>query len=145
MAFTYTLSKVKSEALHWVRWRIGATKETRSKVDDEEIDAALTGRGLTTTSDPASNFDLVHRAAADVCRAIAADLGYDSQIAITDVGPIKSNSAQFFLRLAKELEDAITQKRQLQLEGPSEEIDSVDYTIGDFGKDESEFVGDVVV
>lgn len=143
MTFTYTLAKVKSEALHWIRWRIGATKSDRSKVDDEEIEAALLGRGLTVTSAPADNFEAIHRAAADVCRAIAADLGYDSQIAITDVGPIKKNSAEFFLRLANALEKAISQQREIELAAPHEEIDSMDYTVSGFGEDESEYVGDI--
>ena len=139
MTFTYTLGKVKSEALHWVRWRVGDTSEKKLVADDEEIEAALIDNGLTLTSDPASNAIAIHNAAADVCRGIAARLGRDSKITIGDVGSVKSTAAQFYLRLAKELREEVATELE---DAPHEEIDSMDYRVTSVGEDLSEYVGD---
>ena len=139
MSFTYTLAKIKTEALHWVRWRVGDTSSTKSIADDEEIEAALIDNGLTLTSNPASNAIAIHNAAADVCRGIAARLGRDSKIAISDVGSVKSTAATFYLRLAKELREEVATELE---DAPHEEIDSMDYRITSVGEDLSEYVGD---
>jgi len=140
--FTYTASKAASQALHWVRWRIGATKADASPaVEDEEIGAALAGYGLSNTSDPLANRTAMHRAAAEVCRAIAAALGRQSTVAITAVGPVKSNAAEVFLRLAKELEAAVAATKSDQQE-PFEIVDSMDYDVTKYGEDRSQYVGE---
>ena len=144
MAFTYTASQAASRALDWIRMRVGATKSDGPvQIDDDEIAALLAGHSLTISSDPVANRRSVHRAAADVCRQIAANLGRQSGIALTQVGPIKNTSAEFFLKLAKELEAtvALTQANDLE---PHEEVDSVAYEINARGDDLSEYVGDTV-
>lgn len=142
MAFTYDAAKAATEALHWIRWRIGATKSDASPaVDDEEIKAALAGHALVATSSPVSNRTAVHRAAADACRSLAAGLGRQSGIALTQVGPVKVTAADFYLKLAAQLEATVAAVRADQLE-PSEQIDSVDYRISGTGIDQSEYVGD---
>ena len=122
-----------------MRWRVGDTSENKRLTEDEEIDAALIDNGLTLTSDPASNAIAIHNAAADVCRGIAARLGRDSKIAISDVGSVKSTAAQFFLTLAKDLRNEV--KTELE-DAPHEEIDSMDSNVDRFGRDLSQYVGD---
>lgn len=144
MAYSYTASLAASQALHWVRWRIGATKSDASPaVDDEEIAAGLAGHSLTSTSDPVANRTAVHRAAADICRSLAAGLGRQAGIALTAVGPVKNNAAEFFLKLAAQLEATVTATRADDM-APHEEIDSVDYRLSSHGGDMSEYVGDTL-
>jgi hypothetical protein len=142
VTFTYTLSKVKSEALHWLRWKVGDNRHEGYVIEDEELDAALLDHGLTATSDPQSNTTAVTQAAIDVCRAVAARLGRDSKITLTDVGPVKKNAAEFYLKLANQLEESLSVETTLAREGPHEEVDAIDYHVNRLGEDLSEYIGD---
>ncbi len=76
-------------------------------------------------------------------RAIAARLGKDSETTITEVGRVKNDAASFFLRLAKILDDEATPAQPEDFV-PTEEMDSLDYERDRFGRDKSEYVGDII-
>lgn len=148
MTFTYTLAAVKDEALHWVRWRVGDTLAAKSLAADEEIEAALLDQGLATTSDPQEHAERVRRAAAAVCYAIAAKLSRDAQLATDGIGTVKSTAAGEYRRRAEEL---LSEADQIARGGlgdaeqsrPHEEIDSAAWAISLYGRDTSEYVGDL--
>jgi hypothetical protein len=150
VAFTYTPAKVPTEALHWVRFKIGATKDDASpKLDDDEVNGALAMNGLTALSPITEGNRLaLHRAAASLCRSIAAAFARQGSVVVPNVGSPKNVSAETYLKLAQQLEaegsGLISVGGQLvdTTIGPYEEIDSVDYRRDGFGRDASEYVGD---
>ena len=101
--FTYTASKVTTEALHWIRFRIGQTRQDRSHITDTEIETFLLAASLTKTSIPTDNWNAVHTAAADCAEGVAAGLIRESEIAITEVGTVKSLAASGYFKLADRL------------------------------------------
>lgn len=152
MAFTYTLAKVPTEALHWVRFKVGATKSDASPaLDDAEVNGALAINGLTATSAVnETNKAALHKAAASVCRSIAAAFARQGSVVVPNVGSPKNVSAETYLKLAAQLE---AEGRGLISVGgqlvdttivPHEEVDAVDYRRDGFGRDASEYVGDEV-
>lgn len=152
MAFTYTLAKVPTEALHWVRFKVGATKDDASpKLDDAEVTGALVMNGLTAVSPiTEANKLALHLAAASLCRSIAAAFARQGSVVVPQVGSPKNVSAETYLKLAQQLE---AEGRGLIDMGisivdttivPHEEIDAVDYHRDRFGRDGSEYVGDSV-
>lgn len=151
MTFSYTLAKVPTEALHWVRFKVGAVKaDAAPKIEDEEITGALVIEGLTATSVPsASNRPALCKAAASVCRSIAASFARQGGAGAPPGGgqTPKNVSAETYLKLAQQLETEATGIAtvggQLVYE-PVELIDSVDYRRDRFGNDASEYVGDEV-
>lgn len=152
MAFTYTLAKVPIEALHWVRFKIGATKDDASpKLDDDEVTGALVMNGLTALSPITEGNKLaLHRAAASLCRSIAAAFARQGAVVVPQVGSPKNVSAETYLKLAQQLEaegagllDLGIEVRDIAIV-PHEEVDSVDYRRDGFGRDASEYVGDEV-
>lgn len=120
MAFTYTLGKVKTEALHWIRWKVGATKSDRPLVQDEEIEAALHKQGRAKDDDPIAYQEEVTRATVDVCMGIAASLGSQSEIVMTEVGPVKRAAADFYLTLAKKLQSEVSLVEDISFFNPEE-------------------------
>lgn len=127
MAFTYDTTTDRGR----VRLLVGDTDTAVAAnqiFDDDEIDAFLS---------IASNE--VFSAAAQACRSIAANAGR-SAIAWKANGASVDKKAipTFFIELANRYEAEAKQGT------PSEEIDSLDYRLGDFGEDLSEFVGDIV-
>jgi hypothetical protein len=104
MGASYDATLVGAEALHYIRFVVGATQVAdKALVDDEEITGMLTLRGLTATSSPVTYEAAVKLAAADVCDAIAANFSRESQIPFTEVGPIKAAAAEQYRMLAKRL------------------------------------------
>ena len=101
MAFDYQPEKVGKSALHFVRLATGDTKELRSHLPNEAIEALLTARGLKPTDSPTDNWNAVHETIADGHEMIAARLANESEVAITEVGVVKSTAASTHLRLAK--------------------------------------------
>lgn len=152
MAFSYEPAKVPTEALHWVRFKVGATKDDASpKVDDGEVTGALTMNGLTALSAiTEANKLALHRAAASVCRSIAASFARQGAVvAPSGSGSPKNTSADTYLKLAAALEAEGT---GLVVVGgvvqtptePFESVDSAAYQRDRFGADHSEYVGDEV-
>jgi len=152
VAFTYEPEKVPTEALHWVRFKVGATKDDASPlVDDAEILGALVMNGLMATSVPSDATKLaIHRAAASVCRSIAASFARQGAVvAPSGSGSPKNVSAETYLKLAAALEAEGTGLVVVggEVQDPSEPyeiVDSVDYRRDRFGGDHSEYVGDEV-
>jgi hypothetical protein len=147
VGWTYTASLAKSQALHWVRLRIGDTDTTKQLLENEEIDAALTDWGLTTVSDPTANRVAVRRAARDCCLAIAGRKASETELALSDVSGPKRTAADIFRSLAADLQkeaDAIERGGFIEQHAPHEEIDAMDYRVTRHGGDASEYVGDVV-
>jgi hypothetical protein len=151
VAFTYTLAKVPTEALHWVRFKVGAVNAAASPaLDDKEIEAALVIYGLTTVSVPSDATKLaLHRAAASLCRSIAAAFARQGAVAAPGgvTGP-KNTSADTYLKLAEALEaegagllDLGIEVRDISIV-PYESVDSVDYRRDVDGTDRSEYSGD---
>lgn len=146
MGFTYTLAKVPAEALHWVRFKVGATKsDATPALDDEEVNGALVVNGLTAVSPiNAANYAALHKAAASLCRSIAA--AFARQGAVVQPGGVaspKNVSAETYLKLAAELEKQGAGVQDGDIV-PHEEIDAVDSRHDRFGNDLSEYVGDEV-
>lgn len=152
MAFTYTLAKVPTEALHWVRFKVGATKaDAAPAVQDEEVNGALAIHGLTATTAPSETTkSALCKAAASLCRSIAAGFARQGGQAVPVGQSAKNTSAETFLKLAEQLEaeamGLVSVGGQLVDTSivPHEEVDSVDYRRGAFGQDHSEYVGDEV-
>ena len=152
MAFTYEPEKVPTEALHWVRFKVGATKDDASpKLDDDEVIGALAMNGLTALSSiTEANKLTLHRAAASVCRSIAASFARQGAVvAPSGSGSPKNVSAKTYLKLAAALEaegtGLVVVGGEVQTPSePYESVDSVDYRRGPFGQDQSEYVGDEV-
>ena len=152
MAFTYTLAKVPTEALHWVRFKVGATKADASPaLDDDEVTGALVMNGLTAVSPiTEANKKALHLAAASVCRSIAAAFARQGSVVVPTVGSPKNVSAETYLKLAQQLDAEAS--GLVSVGGqivdttivPHEEIDAVDYRRDRFGNDGSEYVGDSV-
>jgi hypothetical protein len=153
VAFTYEPAKVPTEALHWVRFKVGATKDDASpKLDDDEVTGALVLNGLTALS-PIIDGNRVplHQAAASVCRSIAAAFARQGAVvAPAGSGSPKNVSAETYLKLALQLEaegaGVLVVGGQVveTAEVPYESVDSVDYRRDRFGGDHSEYVGDEV-
>lgn len=101
MGFDYQPDKAGSSALHFVRLSTGDTKKSRSHLSNEAIEVLLAVRGLVPTDDPATNWNAIHEAVADGHEMIAARLAHESEVAITEVGVVKSTAASTHLRLAK--------------------------------------------
>jgi len=153
VAFTYTLAKVPTEALHWVRFKVGAVQADASpKLDDDEVNGALVMNGLTATSPiTEANKLALHKAAASLCRSIAAAFARQGSVVVPQVGSPKNVSAETYLKLAQQLEaegaGILVVGGQVIQPGdivPHEEVDSVDYRRDGFGRDASEYVGDEV-
>lgn len=140
MSFSYKLGQL-TEALYWIRTRLGDTSKDRRQLEDEEISALLVDHGLTDTSSSATNRSALYQAAADGARTIAARFAKDSEIAITEVGRIKSDASASYLRLAAKFEDE-ARKTQPDEFAPAEEMDTLDYNRDALGRDRSEYVGD---
>ena len=100
MGFNYEPQKVATEAHHFVRFRTGQTWEKRSHLSDEAITALLLLRGLTPESDPIANQLATLEVVIEGHEAIAARLAAESEVAITEVGSVKSTAAATHLRLA---------------------------------------------
>ena len=107
MAFNYDPSKVSTEALHFVRFRTGQTKKDRNHIDDDAIRALLEIRGLTQDSNPVTNQIATLEAVIEAHEAIAARLAQESEVAITEVGIVKSSAASEHLKLADRLRKQI--------------------------------------
>lgn len=101
MGFDYEPGKVGSSALHFVRVSTGDTKEIRSHLPNEVIEALLRARGVQPSDAPLDNWNAVHEAIADGHEIIAARLAQESEVVISSVGAVKSNAASEHLRLAK--------------------------------------------
>lgn len=142
MSFSYKEGSL-NEALYWIRTRVGDTSKDRNQLEDEEISALLVDHGLTDTSSSVTSRSALYNAAADAARTIAARFAKDSEIAITEVGRIKSDASASYLRLAAKFEDEAKAIQPDQLE-PVEEMDSLDYDRDRLGRDRSEYVGDIV-
>ena len=97
--------------------------------DDAEISNVFLGM----------NDDNVWKAAADACRALAADeISGSLRLELSGMKVDKSKIAQYWMDLAdkfdaKSMEDDI-----------AEFIDSYDHRVGYMGEDETEYVGDIV-
>jgi hypothetical protein len=104
VSWSFDPDLVETQALHAVRSLVGDTQETRTLIDDEEITLQLGFHGLTLTSDPLLNSARLFRAAAGTARAIEAALAQKSELVLDAAGGIKSNAAQEYRRLARELE-----------------------------------------
>ncbi len=141
MAFDYTLSKIKTEALHYVRFRIGAVKRDHVilKLENEEIEAALDGHGVSATGDPTSNRKAILQTLADLCRSLGQRLVGD--VVVPEVGAPRAESARLLFSQADKYEHEAESPAE---DGPWEEIDSLDYRVGAYGGDGSERVGDPV-
>jgi len=152
VAFTYTIAKVPTEALHWVRFKVGAVKQDASPaLDDDEVIGALVMNGLTALSPITEGNKLaLHRAAASLCRSIAAAFARQGSAGAPPGGQSPKNvSAETYLKLAEALEAEGTGLVVVggQVQTPSEPfelVDSVDYRRDRFGNDHSEYVGDEV-
>jgi hypothetical protein len=97
-------TKINTEAQHWIRWRLGDTKTPgRVLAKQDTIIAILAIHGLIATSDPVVNRSLVRKAAIDVCRGIVATLSQDSEVAMTDVGPMKKLGAEEMRKVMEDL------------------------------------------
>lgn len=103
MPSTYDPTLASSIALHWVRWKVGDTKQDRPLADDGEIAAALAEHDLLITSNPLTNMRPALLAAAKVADGIAASLASKSEIVMTGVGQVKSNASQLYRDLARTL------------------------------------------
>lgn len=101
---SYDSSKVKTEALHAVRFHTGDTKAEKFLLADGEIDAMLDRYGLTLTSTPKDNEAAITKTVVDCLRAIVNDLAGESEIEMTDIGPIKSEAATQFRRSLEDWE-----------------------------------------
>lgn len=101
MSFDYEPAKVGTSALHYVRIATGDTKEGRSHLPNEAIEALLKARGVQPGDPPLDNWNAVHEAIADGHEMIAARLAQESEIVISNVGAVKSTAAGEHLRLAK--------------------------------------------
>lgn len=126
MPFTYDPTTARGR----VRLLVADTDETTSAKQiftDAEIDAFLTVED-----------NEVFAAAAAACEAISASSAR-SAVAYRAVGMSidKSDIPQHFMSLAEKY-------RERAARPTAEEIDSFDYSISDFGEDESEFVGDII-
>lgn len=106
--FSYESGSVISEALHWIRSAIADKRADRAFLDDGQIAAALAEYGLAVDSDPIANRYGVHMAAADCAEMIAAELGQQSQIALTELGTVKSTAAGEYRTTAKLLRKKVT-------------------------------------
>lgn len=143
----YDVAKVATEAQHWVRFKVGAVKVDASPaLDDKEVEAALAVHGLTPTTPPSTaNRPRLYKAAADLCRSIAAAFARQGGV-VVGTGPAASTknlTADTYLKLAAQLEAQGTAVQQGDIE-PFEVVDSVDYRRDRFGQDQSEYVGDEV-
>ena len=98
--FSYEAGKVPTEALHWIRSAIADKRVDRAFLDDGQIEAALLEYGLAVDADPIENRYGVHMAAADCAEIIAAELGQQSQIALTELGATKSTAAAEYRKTA---------------------------------------------
>ncbi len=107
MGFNFEPGKIATEALHFVRARTGQTKEKRSHLSDEAIGALLTIHGLTPDSDPIENQIAVLETVIEGHEMIAARLASESEVAITEVGVVKSTAAREHLELAARLRKQI--------------------------------------
>ena len=152
MAFSYEPEKVPTEALHWVRYKVGATKNDASPlVDDEEIHGALVLEGLTLTSVPSeATRKPLHFAAASVARSIAAAFARQGSAGAPPGQSPKHGSAEIYLKLALQLEaqgSLLVSISEVMVDTsivPFELVDNVDYRRDRFGEDHSEYVGDEV-
>ncbi len=99
-------TKVGVEAIQTVRSLIHDTKTDRQLLQDEEIKWQLTRRGFTTgLEDPDTNPQAVYLAAAECAEIIQAKFASESEIAITNVGVVKSTAAGEYARLARTLRE----------------------------------------
>ncbi len=102
-AFNFDPSKIATEALHFVRFRTGQTQAARNHLSDDAIRALLSIRGLTQESDPIENQVATLEVVIEGHEAIAARLAQESEVAITEVGVVKSSAAAEHLKLADRL------------------------------------------
>lgn len=98
-------TKVGVEALHTVRSLIHDTKSDRILLQDEEITWQLARRGLAAADDPDTNPSAVYLAAADCAETVRAKFASESEIAVTNVGVVKSTAAREFATLARALRE----------------------------------------
>lgn len=106
MAWTYTVANVGVQARDTVRSLIHDTKTDKRLLQDEEIDWQLTRRGFATgLIDPDTNVSALYLAAAACAELVAAKFASESEIAITNVGVVKSDASRSFLALAKVLRE----------------------------------------
>ena len=127
MAFTYTPGSGKRDD---VRLLVADTDTARSEnqiFTDAEIDAFLS---LESSE--------VYAAAAAACSAVAASASRSA------VAWRVMDSSLDMKAVPKAYRDLAKDYRARAVAAPSEEIDSLDYTIGPFGQDRSEYVGDRV-
>lgn len=105
MAFNYDPTNTGTQARDRIRLMVGDTVENGHRLDDEEIDAVLEDYGVDpTTDDPTDSPRLILLAAADCHRLIAAKLAKESEVALTEVGPVKNSAAESHEARAVELE-----------------------------------------
>ena len=127
MAFTYDSSTPRGR----VRLLVGDTDTADSAKQiftDAEIDAFL-----------ALENNEVYAAAAAACQTLAASTARSAiRIRMEKLLEIdRKEIPKHFLELAKSY-------RERAMSDPAEEIDSMDYAIGPWGGDHSEYVGDVI-
>lgn len=103
MGFNFEPGKIGTEALHFVRFRTGQTKEKRSHLSNEAIEALLAVHGLEPNADPIANQVAVLETVIEGHEAIAARLATESEVAITEVGAVKSTAAREHLEMAARL------------------------------------------
>lgn len=106
MSWTYQVTNVGVQARDTVRSLIHDTKTDKRLLQDEEIDWQLTRRGFTTgLADPDTNVPALYLAAAECAELVAAKFASESEIAITNVGMVKSTASSAFMALARMLRE----------------------------------------
>lgn len=106
MSWTYVVADVGVKVQSTIRSLIHDTKTDRQLLQDEEILAQLKRRGFAlATSDPTTNWPGTYLAAADCADIIAAKFASESEIAITNVGAVKSNASGSYAALARHLRE----------------------------------------
>lgn len=103
MGFNFEPGKIGTEALHFVRFRTGQTLAKRNHLSDEAIAALLAVHGLEPDADPIANQTAVLETVIEGHEAIAARLATESEVAITEVGAVKSTAAREHLEMAQRL------------------------------------------
>src|SRR6267142_149412 len=104
-AFAFDPTKVNTDALHWIRWRVGDTKVGRPLAAQDTIIALLATRSLLANSNPVTNAAAVRATAIDVCKGIIATLSQDTELTLTgDGGLTKSLASQEMRKVLSELQ-----------------------------------------
>ena len=132
MAWTYNQANVGVQARDTVRSLIHDTKQDKNLLQDSEIDWQLKRRGFATgLLDPNTSPPAVYLAAADCAEMCRAKFAAESEIAITNVGAVKSTASQAFAALAKQLREmgASDASPQFPLRVQDDDTGRADYPI----------------